>query len=191
MFWNKVAGAVLITAITAMVASLVGNALVAPKSEHGPKTERKQEKELPWNGAIVSASISDGEDYVRGVCGRCHGLNPGENKGTGPNLLGVVGRKRAGDPAYSKYSSSLNGKGGTWDYKSLYEFLRNPNATVPGVDAQMGAISVDWKNAGAVVKYLASKSPNAGPLPKWEPPKEEKKDDDKTDGPKKDEPKKH
>jgi hypothetical protein len=44
----------------------------------------------------------------------------------GPNLLGVVGRKAASEPEFTKYSPALKAPKLTWSKKTLNKFLVNP-----------------------------------------------------------------
>ena len=75
----------------------------------------------------------------------------------GPNLIGLVGRKAASQPAFSKYSEALKASGLTWSTATLDEFLKNPMALVPGTFMPM--LIKDDKTRADVIAYLATLKP--------------------------------
>ena len=78
-------------------------------------------------------SISAGTElsHVVQSCNRCHAFSPEERRDTAPPLHRVFGQPIAsGD--FPGYSTALRSKPGKWDEKSLAEFIRDPQACVPG-----------------------------------------------------------
>ena len=74
-------------------------------------------------------------DFDRGAkifkkCATCHTIGKGEAAKIGPNLFGVVGRKRA-STSFS-YSDAMRAKGGSWDAESIGQFITKPKDYVPG-----------------------------------------------------------
>jgi cytochrome c len=63
-------------------------------------------------------------------CKGCHSLEPGKN-GIGPSLHGLFGRK-AGTEAGYNYSPAMKSSGVTWNDDTLFIYLANPKAFVPG-----------------------------------------------------------
>jgi cytochrome c len=67
-------------------------------------------------------------------CQACHALTPGGPQKPGPNLVGLVGRKVAGDPAFD-YSPALRAardNGDVWTKERLDAFLADTEAMYPG-----------------------------------------------------------
>jgi cytochrome c len=86
-----------------------------------------------WGTVLPAADMAAGE-AVFAKCKACHNADNGGPNLTGPNLYGVVGRKPASHPGFA-YSASMTGfsaKQPTWDYEHIYEFVKNPQAYVPG-----------------------------------------------------------
>lgn len=69
---------------------------------------------------------------VYGACAACHSLEPNLHL-TGPSLAGVWGKKPASVADFPRYSSALKLKQDfVWDEVSLYAWLADPSAFVPG-----------------------------------------------------------
>jgi cytochrome c len=80
--------------------------------------------------AAATASAEAGKSSFS-KCAACHTGTKGGANGVGPNLWGVVGRKKGSVEAF-KYSAALTGKGGEWTLEDLAEFVHNPGAFVAG-----------------------------------------------------------
>jgi cytochrome c2 len=99
-------------------------------------------------------NIENGKTVFNDMCAVCHSVQKTGGPTSGPNLLGVVGRKAASDPAFTMYSPALKASKITWSKKTLDKFLLNPMAKVPGTVMPMQI--ADDKNRADVVAYLAT-----------------------------------
>jgi cytochrome c len=76
--------------------------------------------------ALAAGDVAAGEKSFK-KCEVCHTVAAGKTKPTGPNLLGVVGRK-AGSTDF-KYSDAIQkaaAKGLIWDEKNLNAYVEDP-----------------------------------------------------------------
>ncbi|MDR3506667.1 MAG: c-type cytochrome [Caulobacteraceae bacterium] len=109
---------------------------------------------LAWASGVraqpAAGDPAKGETIFQDRCGFCHVL---EGPGQGPNLIGVVGRKAAGDPAFT-YSPALKASGLTWSAGELDRFLTGPTDLVPGTS--MRATIFDPAERRDLIAYLAS-----------------------------------
>ena len=64
------------------------------------------------------------------VCSTCHSREEGVNK-VGPSLAGIVGRP-AGSIEDFNYSDANKNSGITWTEETLFEYLKDPAAKIPG-----------------------------------------------------------
>jgi cytochrome c len=64
-----------------------------------------------------------------GQCRSCHSLNPAQ-KGVGPSLAGVMGRKVGTFPGF-KYSADYVKGGFAWDEARMIKYLADPKKTFP------------------------------------------------------------
>src|SRR5262249_29401472 len=75
----------------------------------------------------------NGKDVFK-VCRACHQVGPGAKNGIGPSLNGIVGGK-AGTIAgfnYSDANREAGAKGLVWSEDTLFKYLENPTAFMPG-----------------------------------------------------------
>ncbi|MDA0701888.1 MAG: c-type cytochrome [Proteobacteria bacterium] len=121
---------------------------------------------LPAGTALADGDAAAGEKVFK-KCMSCHTVEAGKTKATGPNLLGVVGRK-AGTADY-KYSDALiqAGEGGlVWTPEALDDYIEDPKEFLA---AQLGIDKSKVKNKMAfklkkddqradVIAYLSSLS---------------------------------
>lgn len=73
-------------------------------------------------------------------CGVCHTDQKGELNKIGPNLWGIIGRKKGAHPGF-RYSAAMKAEGGTWSAISLAEYLHNPRRRLPGTTMAFGGLS--------------------------------------------------
>ena len=173
---NKIAAAVLVAGIIAMVAGILSETLYEPEPAKtrgfsvdvpaGGNTggAPAAPKEIDLGALLASANIDKGKDTSK-KCATCHTLGKGEANKIGPNLYGVVGGPHAhkDDFAYSDAMKALHDQ--KWDIESLYHFINSPQATVKGTKMAFAGIK-DPKDLADVLAYLNSNSDSPKPLPK-------------------------
>ena len=98
--------------------------------------------------------IENGKATFNTMCSVCHSVQKTGGPIEGPNLLGVVGRKAASEPGFTKYSPALKASKLTWTKQTLDKFLMNPGEMVPGTFMPI-EISDD-KTRADVIAYLAT-----------------------------------
>ncbi len=140
---NKIAGAILAAALTAVVAGQIAGALI--------NVHELEENVFVVGGADrdVTADLDDAADEAPSIillmvnadpaagekvarkCASCHSFNDGGANKVGPNLWNIVGAPIAEVEGYS-YSDSLAELGGDWTYDRLNQFLAQPKLFAPG-----------------------------------------------------------
>jgi cytochrome c len=105
----------------------------------------------PIKDLLKTANPADGEKISK-ICGSCHSFVKSEGNKIGPNLAGVLGRKR-GSVSDFAYSDAMKAKGGSWDADSLNEFLFKPSAFVPGTKMSFAGLKKPEDRA-ALIKWL-------------------------------------
>ena len=118
-----------------------------------------------WAGAaaaiVVGISVTQafaqagnaarGERVFNQQCKTCHALEEGPSI-TGPTLHGMFGRK-AGTVAGFEFSEAMIKSGIVWDDATLADYLRDPQAKVPGTKMVFNGIKQPGQLAD-VVAYL-------------------------------------
>jgi cytochrome c len=176
--FNKVAGAVLATglAIVGLRALSTGVFTPEPPAKPGYAVEVAAEggeaaaaADVPpdWGTVLPKADVSAGQ-AVFAKCQSCHSLTA---NGTGPDLMGVVGRKPGTEAgfAYSPAMQAFGGKTPIWDYDHLYEFLKNPQAYVSGTKMTFVGLKKP-EDRIAVIAYLHTQGSSL-PVPPPNPAK--------------------
>lgn len=93
-------------------------------------------------------------------CRRCHSLEAGR-RNTGPTLIGIWGRQAGSLEAYERYSPALRASRIVWNAETLDEWLKNPQAVVPGTSMNNGEIEDD-KDRAILIRWL--ERANAGKI---------------------------
>ena len=105
----------------------------------------------------ATAQSGDGAQLFAAHCAMCHldPHGPGDSTKIGPPLGGIVGRKAAADPDYTRYSKALRNSGKVWSEASLAAYLAAPTQAVPGTTmALVGMTSAAERTA--IINYLKS-----------------------------------
>ncbi len=158
---NKLLAAILVAGIIAMMSGFIAKELTP--TQHLKKdaftiavpkqatTAAAAPKLLPFKDYMAKASATKGAQTAQ-VCGACHVFAKGGGNGIGPNLFGVVDRKRAGVAGFA-YSDAMKAKGGTWDDASLNDWLTDPQKFVPGTKMTFAGLP-DPQDRADVIAYL-------------------------------------
>ncbi len=98
-------------------------------STDGKPVIKKEEKPVDLAAMMKMADADRGAKVFK-KCSTCHSVGKGEAAKVGPNLYGVVGRKRA-STAFA-YSEAMKAKGGAWDLETINTFITKPKDFLPG-----------------------------------------------------------
>ena len=172
---NKIAGATLGTLLFVMGLGFFSDALFsrpAPKvagydlpaaaeGGHGGAQAATAPVSEPLPVLLASADPKRGEALVK-PCATCHNFEKGAAAKVGPALYGVVNRPIASSDF--AYSEALKGKGGTWTFEALNEFITAPATFAKGTKMAFGG-EKDPKRRADIEAYLRSLADTPAPLP--------------------------
>lgn len=99
-------------------------------SADGKPIPKKAEKPVDIEALMKTADLKRGAKLFK-KCASCHSANKGGGSKIGPNLYKVVGRKRASFAGFA-YSDAMKAKGGSWNRKSISQFIKKPKKYLPG-----------------------------------------------------------
>ena len=88
-------------------------------------------------------------------CMVCHAIEAGVNH-IGPSLHGVIGRTAGTAPKFS-YSAANKKSGIVWTQQKVFDYLKNPQAMVPGTKMSFAGLPKPQDRAD-VVSYLVQNS---------------------------------
>jgi cytochrome c len=172
---NKVLGAVLGTCLALLSLNIAAGALFTPPHQEKPGYEiAVQEQQAATPGAqapaeeplgqrLASADVKRGETSAK-KCQACHTFAKGEPNRVGPNLYGVVGRKKDAAPGFN-YSAAMKKQEGNWTVEDLDHFLTNPRVAVPGTAMTFAGLP-RGKERADVIAFLNHNSDNPADLSK-------------------------
>lgn len=171
MEFNKIAAAFLLTLLLALGIGKVGNTVVPhyypPMDKEGAAATTTTPAEPPkaFDAKLLAAAdAKEGEKLVASQCTACHVWTKGTKSAKpGPNIFDIVGRKKAGDPQYDKYTAALRNLSGEWTYETLYNYLRDPAGMAPGT-AMSFRVAADVRRY-QIVAYLRTLADSPKPLP--------------------------
>jgi cytochrome c len=174
--FNKIAGAVLGTALTVFGLSILSETIFhheAPEKagflievaeaetaggEAGAPAEAK-----PIGVLLASADAAKGAAGAK-ACAACHSFEKGGANKTGPGLWDVVERPFASHEGFAYSEALVALKDKKWTYDELNAFILNPKAHVKGTKMTFAGIKNDAKRAD-IIAYLASLSDAPKPFP--------------------------
>jgi cytochrome c len=176
---NKIAAAILVAGILAMVSGIIADRLVEPKPLKQPvyvvaSAEKPQAEQQaaaaggagagpePIKPLLASASVDAGKEQAK-KCAACHTFDKGGPNRVGPNLYAVIGSPIAEDRNGFAFSDALKAKKGEWSIENLNAWLTNPQAFAKGTKMTFAGLP-KAKDRADVVAYLNSLSDNPKPL---------------------------
>ena len=177
--FNKIAGAILGTALGVMAISIISEALfhsgepekpgfevaVATAPAAGAASGGAAAPVVPIADRLAKADPAAGKQ-IASKCLACHTLDKGQPAKIGPNLYGIVGDPAAHMDGF-KYSKAMEDKkaaGWIWDFDHLDAFITQPKAEVPGTAMGFAGLPKPEDRAN-VIAYLNTLSDNPKPLP--------------------------
>lgn len=120
-------------------------------SADGKPVVKKEEKPIDLATMMKTADFDRGMKIFK-KCASCHSIGKGEAARVGPNLYGIIGRKR-GSSAGFNYSEAMKAKGGNWDAESINGFITKPKEYLPGTKMAFAGLKKPQDRAD-VVLYL-------------------------------------
>mgnify|MGYP001613562297 CR=1 FL=1 len=170
--FNKIAGAVLLAGIIAMVAGIASEGLYkGGESEHGEEAKRgyniegaentgssaaavAEEKPVDIAPLMAKADVKAGETLVK-KCTSCHSFDKGGKNGVGPNQWGLVGSHFARNDSYTYSAAIIALKDKKWNQQELSDFLANPKKAIPGNKMSFAGIKNPQDRAN-LIAYLST-----------------------------------
>jgi cytochrome c len=170
--FNTTAGWVLFAGIVAL-----GSSIVASEAFHSERPEKMAypiegveaaageagaAAEQPIEAFLAKADPAKGADVFK-KCAACHNADKGGPNQLGPNLWGVLGEPIGQGKGFA-FSPALSGKGGSWNWDSLSQWLTSPKAFAPGTKMTFAGISNPQDRAN-VMAFLNQHSDAPQPVP--------------------------
>ena len=110
--------------------------------------------DAPIAELIAKADVARGKTVAK-VCAACHKFENDGKNGVGPNLYGVVGRKKEGAAGF-KYSGAIaKTAGATWSVEDLNKYITDPKAYAPGNKMAFAGVK-KVEDRAALLAYLSS-----------------------------------
>jgi cytochrome c len=173
---NKIAAAILLAGLIAMVGSVVteglysegasekrGYTVEGAATENTAAAEPAEEKPVDITPFLAKADPKQGETLI-GRCQTCHTFEKGKPNGVGPNQYNLVGRKVASAEGFT-YSDAMKAKGGTWTFQALSDFLASPQKAVPGTRMAFAGLKKPEDRAALIAYINKAFSDSPQPIP--------------------------
>jgi len=177
--FNKIAGAVLGTALGVMALAIISEIIYEPveakqpgfviaaaeSAAVGAATPTSGGPGVPIAVRLASADATNGAEIAK-KCLACHTLLKDQPAKVGPNLWGVVGGPAAHQAGF-KYSDAMLMKhdmGWMWTYENLDTFLTAPKMAIPRTAMSFVGLPKPEDRAD-VIAYIRTLSDNPPPLP--------------------------
>lgn len=182
LFWNKIFGAVLGTALVLFSLVTLSDIFFNPLASashggdhHGEEAKTAKSKSpfpgypivLPdasevavvieegpvdYGVLLAAADAGAGQRVFEANCQSCHNVGPDAANSQGPRMWDVVGRSVAHQPDYG-YSAALGGWGEDWTYEHLDGFIERPSRYLSGTAMNFRGIG-DEATRMNVIAYL-------------------------------------
>jgi cytochrome c len=146
-----------------------GFTLEAPtKQAAAPASAAPASAAAAFDAAKVVSAIAAGKpESGQGTfkkCLACHTADKTSASKAGPNLWGVVGRKRATREDFSGYSDAMKAKGGEWTFEDLAGFVHSPKGWLPGTKMLFPGVA-EPGDVADLLAYIRTLSDSPAPLP--------------------------
>lgn len=165
---NKIAAAILLASLIAMLVGFVANVLYKPKidlAQRGYQVEVIETSSTSPQDAIeapidiktlMTKANAESGAIIAKKCVSCHSFDNGGPNKVGPNLWKVAGgpKKHKADFAYSKTFEAATG---IWDDESLFHFLHKPSKFMPGTKMTFAGLS-KYEEVADVIAFLKEKA---------------------------------
>ena len=175
--FNKIAGAVLATALVVFGLKELSSAVYHTESPEKPGFAIEVAESGATGeaqAAIASPAVSLGTllasaDATKGAagvkaCAACHDFTKAGPNKVGPGLFNVIERGIASHEGFS-YSEGMKARSADkWTYENLDAFLKDPKTTTPGTKMGFAGVKKDQARAD-IIAYLASLSDAPKPFP--------------------------
>ena len=171
---NKILGAILGTLLGVLSINIAAGAIFAPTQPAKPGYDvvvpeqtpagkpAEPQQQQPIEQLLANADVGRGENSAK-KCQACHTFTKGGRNMVGPNLWGVVGRKKGSHEGFS-YSSGMQAKGGDWTYEDIDHMIFKPSAFIKGTKMAFVGLPKEPERAD-VIAYLRTMSDSPQPLP--------------------------
>ena len=130
----------------------------APVAEAAPAATPAAAPAAAGGATVVLAGLTGDATAGQRVfmqCRTCHAIEAGVNR-VGPSMHGVVGRQAGIVPGYT-YSAANKNSGKTWDEATLFAYLENPRAYIPGTKMSFVGLRNPQQRVD-VIAYLKTQS---------------------------------
>src|ERR1019366_691069 len=173
---NKIAGAILVAGLVAMVTGFVAHELVNPERQGGESAGTGTETAgaastapaapaaiEPVSPLLAKADVAAGQETAK-KCMSCHDFTKGGPNKIGPDLWGIVGSHPAEVANYA-FSDAMKGRASTnWTYEDLNDFLVSPKKDIPGTKMTFPGLPKPQDRAN-VIAWLRTLADQPAPLP--------------------------